>query len=363
MSISIYQLPTGRWRADVAVGSVRKSKVHRLKGPAQNWARETERDLILSAGTIEMLARQRIKVTVAELLRRYAETESPKKKTAKREKGRIEFFMRELPFAESLVERVTHVHLERWADSQMRKSINPLSPSSVLRDYSILGAAFEWGKRQGWMKHNPVRDARKPEKPEHRTRRVHAHEVELILHALKYELGDVPKNKSQEVGLIWLIALATGMRSGEIVNRLRSEVMIDQRCVLLPDSKNGSKRLIPLDGLAVKLWQLALMIRPRGRPGDLVFSVTDASRDALWRKARKVAELEDSDLRFHDSRHEAASLMAKRIPNALTLCKIFGWKDPKYALVYYNPSIEEMVQQLDAVKQHQVVPEDFLLTG
>ena len=39
--------------------------------------------------------------------------------------------------------------------------------------------------------------------------------------------------------------------------------------------------------------------------------------------------------------------MAKRLKNALTLCKVFGWKDPKFALVYYNPTIDEIVDELD----------------
>ncbi|MFX4717600.1 tyrosine-type recombinase/integrase, partial [Acinetobacter baumannii] len=78
-----------------------------------------------------------------------------------------------------------------------------------------------------------------------------------------------------------------------------------------------------------------------------VFTVSDSSRDALFRKARKKAGLENADLTFHDSRHEAASLMAKRIKNALTLCKIFGWKDPKQALTYYNPTNDEILDELN----------------
>ncbi|MEM9993174.1 MAG: site-specific integrase, partial [Acinetobacter pittii] len=62
---------------------------------------------------------------------------------------------------------------------------------------------------------------------------------------------------------------------------------------------------------------------------------------------RKQAGLEKADLTFHDSRHEAASLMAKRIKNALTLCKIFGWKDPKQALTYYNPTNDEILEELN----------------
>jgi len=148
----------------------------------------------------------------------------------------------------------------------------------------------------------------------------------------------------QEVGLIWLIAMATGMRSGEIANRLPEHVFLSKRYIQLDKTKNGMARKVPLDDFALQLWTLALKINRKGN--QKVFTVSDSSRDALFRKAR----LENADLTFHDSRHEAASLMAKRIKNALTLCKIFGWKDPKQALTYYNPTNDEILEKLNYSK-------------
>ena len=105
---------------------------------------------------------------------------------------------------------------------------------------------------------------------------------------------------------------------------------------------------MPLDQYAKTLWTIALSIHRVN--SEKIFSVSDQSRDALFRKARKIAKLDDADLTFHDSRHEAASAMAKRIRNALTLCKIFGWRDPKYAMVYYNPTNDEIVNELNQTK-------------
>lgn len=149
----------------------------------------------------------------------------------------------------------------------------------------------------------------------------------------------------QEVGLIWLIAMATGMRSGEIVNRPLSDVHLSRRYIELPDTKNGTARKVPLDDFALQLWTLAMKIDRRS--STRVFTVNDGSRDTLFRKARREAGLEHANITFHDSRHEAASLMAKRIRNALTLCKIFGWKDPKQALTYYNPTNDEILEELN----------------
>ncbi len=228
----------------------------------------------------------------------------------------------------------------------MKRSIRPLKASSVLRDYSLLSSFFNWCRLdKHWIHFNPVQDIRKPKKPNNRERRVEEDELVKMLIALKYKPGTVPESKTQEVGLAWLIAMATGMRSGEIVNRLPKDIHLEKRYVQLDDTKNGTARKVPLDDFALQLWKLAMKIDRKGSPK--VFTISDSSRDALFRKARKQAGLENADLTFHDSRHEAASLMARRIKNALTLCKIFGWKDPKQALTYYNPTNDEILEELN----------------
>lgn len=49
--------------------------------------------------------------------------------------------------------------------------------------------------------------------------------------------------------------------------------------------------------------------------------------------------------RFHDTRHTAATWIAKKV-DVLTLCKIFGWSDPAMALVYYNPKADVIADTL-----------------
>lgn len=341
---SIYQTRNGKWRVEVKVDDIRKTKVCESESSAKNWAKETERNLILNNQTLAAL-RSDIVITLSEALNRYASEVSNFKKTGKKEKQRIEYFKNTLPNVDWPLQKYKSEFLAEYRDSVMNRSIRPLKASTVLRDFSTLSAIFEWCIEKKWITNNPTHSVKKPSKPAHRERRIELIEVEKILAALKYVPGSVPQTKMQEVALIWLIALATGMRSGEIVNRLPKEILLSKRQVILPDTKNGSSRKVPLDAFAAHLWSLAMKIDRKNSPK--VFTVTDSSRDALFRKARKSAGLEDSDLTFHDSRHEAASLMAKRLKNALTLCKVFGWKDPKFALVYYNPTNDEIVDELD----------------
>ncbi|NNP73896.1 integrase [Acinetobacter defluvii] len=345
MSLSIYKNKNGGWRGDLEAYGQRKSKVRKTKAEVLRWAQEMEREFFLNYST-DLALNSKIVLTVDEALTRYMNEVSLHKKTAKKECQRIKYYKNNLPFVDWPLVNYKPEFLKQWEHSVMNRSIRPLSASSVLRDYSTLSAFFNWCRLdKGWIDFNPVQNIRKPKKPEHRDRRTEIEELQGILSALKYVPGTVPTTKMQEVGLIWLIAMATGMRSGEIVNRPVNEVFINKRYIYLPDTKNGTSRKIPLDDFALQLWSLALQIDRKNSPK--VFTVSDSSRDTLFRKARKEAGLEHADLTFHDSRHEAASLMAKRIKNALTLCKIFGWKDPKNALIYYNPTNDEILEELN----------------
>ncbi|SPL69948.1 tyrosine-type recombinase/integrase [Acinetobacter stercoris] len=332
MSLSIYKMKNGILRADLAEYGQRKSKTGKSRSELLKWAKDQERELFLNHST-DLALNKKYVLTLNEALGRYAKEVSMYKKTAKKEIQRIKYYQAHLPNVDWPLLNYRGEFLKDWEYQVMHRSIKPLKAASVLRDYSTLSAFFNWCRKdKGWIDFNPVESIRKPKKPAHRERRTEIEELEAILKALNYVPGSVPATKMQEVGLIWLIAMATGMRSGEIVNRLPGDISLPKRYVSIPTTKNSLPRKVPLDDFALQLWTLALKI---DRKGSLkVFTISDSSRDTLFRKARKKAGLDGVDLTFHDSRHEAASLMAKRVKNALTLCKIFGWKDPKQALTY-----------------------------
>jgi integrase len=271
MSLSVYQQANGSWRADLRLLDVRCSKVKKSKLEVMKWAAERERDILLNHSTETALKRD-IVLTVHEALSRYSNEVSSFKKTWKKETQRIKYFQSILPKVEWPLDRYQSDYLAMYRDQVMNRSINPLKASTVRRDFSTLSAFFSWCIEKKWIKHNPVAEVKLPPKPKNRERRIELDEVERMLTALKYVPGSVPTTKSQEVALIWLIAMATGMRSGEIVNRLPKEVQLIKQQILLPDTKNGSSRTVPLDNFAVHLWSLAMKIDRKASP-MLIFNI------------------------------------------------------------------------------------------
>lgn len=328
MSLSIYQLANSKYKADVQCHGIRKTKTFAKKSDAKAWAVAFEREIMLDYQTQQALTSEVRIISMYDALSAYARLVSPSKKTGEKEQKMLARLQRELPNLDWPIQHYRGEFIQQWQDKMMTKSIKPLKANSILRIYSTLGDFFNWCIKKKWLTFNPLKDVNKPSESPHRERRIELHEAEAILRHLDYVVGRVPHSKSQQVGLIFMIALATGMRSGEIVNRQLSEVDLSKKIVVIPTTKNGTKRIVPLDNFAVFLWDLALKIE-RGS-SQRVFSVQDSSRDTLFRKARDQARI--VGLTFHDTRHESASLMAKRLANPLTLCKVFGWKDVKRAL-------------------------------
>lgn len=107
---------------------------------------------------------------------------------------------------------------------------------------------------------------------------------------------------------------------------------------MLPVTKTVPRK-VALSRQAVRV-----LDRMRGWDGVSVFSLTPATLDALFRKARNRAFL--SGFTFHDSRHVAATMLARKI-DILDLCKMFGWKDPKMAMRYYNPTASDIAARIN----------------
>ena len=75
-----------------------------------------------------------------------------------------------------------------------------------------------------------------------------------------------------------------------------------------------------------------------------VFPINKGSFDVSYRKWRDAAGIED--LKFHDTRHEGASRLAKLLP-PMELAKMLGHRDMNMTLnTYYNPKATELVSKL-----------------
>jgi hypothetical protein len=74
-----------------------------------------------------------------------------------------------------------------------------------------------------------------------------------------------------------------------------------------------------------------------------VFGLEPATRDALFRKYRRRAQLDT--LRFHDARAEAIWRLSKKL-DVLQLARMIGHRDIRSLLFYYNESASDTAKLL-----------------
>lgn len=313
------------WRAQVCIEGKRYSATHRTKGAALAWIRE--RKLQIESGILTPATG----TTFGELLKRYQNSVTPRKRGSRWESVRIDSFRRQ-PIAAIRLADLCTPHFVEWRDARLEE----VSASTVRRELTILGHVCKVGwKEYRWLDHNPVSDVSRPEAVPHRERLLAGHEIDKLLAALGYVRGTPATTLSQQVALCLLFALETAMRSGEILGLTRASIV--GRTARLAKTKNGKAREVPLTKEALAILDLL--------PTDDLFTVTDASRDALFRKARKAARLKG--MVFHDTRHTAITRLAKKVP-VLALARMTGHSDIKQLMTYYNETAEEIAELLDS---------------
>lgn len=276
---------------------------------------------------------RKCKNTLREALFRYRDEVSPKKKGHRWEHVRLNKIARD-PIADKEIRTLAASDFASWRDRRLLE----VQPGSVLRERNLLHAVIETAIRDwSWPIENPMKGVRWPPQPKSRDRRISQDEIQRICFALGYTEG-APNNTSQKIAVAFLFALETGMRIGEILGLVWSRINIEESYALLDKTKNGDARKVALSNEAKRLLKL---LSPNNKS---VFGVSPAIRDALFRKAVRRAQIED--LRFHDSRHEAITRLARKL-TLLDLAKMVGCRDPKTLQVYYNPTATEIAQQLD----------------
>lgn len=221
---------------------------------------------------------------------------------------------------------------------------------------------------------NPVELIRQPSVDDSRERRILSADVWTqkggkLLYEHVDELEMICRySRSTELPKIMTFAVETAMRRSEITSLQSANVNLDKRVALLPMTKNGSSRGVPLSSKAAGILK-NLAERDdgrcfRSRPDSITKAFANAIANArhayteglsLHLKHKKLSQEKIDkrieadpflmDLRFHDLRHEATSRLAEIFP-LHELTKITGHQDTRMLMRYYHPKTEDLAKKL-----------------
>ncbi|AWL19467.1 site-specific integrase [Acinetobacter nosocomialis] len=294
-----------------------RSKTFDTLRDAKKWAQETE--VILKNEKLQVFDH----IIFRDALIEFRDTVSVTKRGAEKEIRKINFLLKTMYVDLPLI-AINKDFLIEWREQRLIK----VKGATIRREFILLSGFFSWCidvKR--WLGVNPLREIKFPAESPHRERVITDEEIEILLPFMSTELRN-----------IFLIALETGMRLSEICNLKWEKIKLDKNYLILNLTKNGRAREVPLSMKAVEIFK---SIGPK-KQGP-VFNITSDEATVEFREAKEEAGLEG--FTFHDSRHTAATRIAQKI-QLLDLCKMFGWSNPRRAMIYYNPTSSEIAARL-----------------
>jgi len=198
------QRSRGGWRVQVVVDGQRLSRCFTRKTDAKAWAMAQE---------MKQEGQVLPDYTWAQALDKFKETVSLHRAGAKWEKPRLERFA-QARFAGLRLGDLRAEAFAQWRDERLQR----VKPATVAREMNLMRSVLETARRDWhWLHDNPMKDVRWPKTPKGRARRISAMEEATLMTAFGLSEGLKAQTKTQRVGLAFLLALETGMRSGEML--------------------------------------------------------------------------------------------------------------------------------------------------
>ena len=333
------------WQAKVRRrGMPSISRTFDLKADAEAWAREVEREL--QRGNAAVLRDDAGKTTLAQVAALYVA--GPVQLLASR--ADLTRYIRAASgrFGPMFLSAIRGVDVAAWRDELLKSG---LSAQSVIHHLNALSGLLSFVEKElsiDLPAGNPVSKVRKPAAPKSRDRRLRPGEFDALLSEAR-----VPGLRQ-----VIILAVESSMRLGELLGLEWKHVDLTRRTAHLVDTKNGESRTVALSSAAVS----ALQSLPRRIGGRAFGWAASDSFNKTWSRcvARARAAYKSdcaaqgtkpdpaflADLRFHDLRHEATSLLFEKGLNHMKVASMTGHKSLAMLKRYTHIEAEKLAREL-----------------
>ncbi|TPK71892.1 site-specific integrase [Mesorhizobium sp. B2-4-17] len=356
----------GRWNVQVRrKGSSPRSRSFLVKADALEWAREIERSLDRQELGPD---RKTLKgITLAELVTRYRDEVLPKKRSCRFETILLDRFMRHSIATKSLNDLQTK-DFAQYRDQRLKEvsklTGRPVTANSLRRELAPLYHMFKMAKAEWHIPTgNPLQDLYLPAIDVRRERRLRPGEEERLLSQAR-QLRQLNGEPNPYVVPIILFALETAMRQGEILGIELRNIDFERSLLVIPFTKNGHSRTIPLTNKAKACLTLAFaqprpdqternsfegfarIGPPHVIPTTKAFPIHVEVLKTSWTRICRRATPRIEDLHFHDLRHEAISRLFELGLTVPEVASISGHRTLAQLMRYSHASHEAVRAKL-----------------
>ncbi|GBE29091.1 transposase from transposon Tn916 [bacterium BMS3Bbin04] len=280
---------------------------------AKQWANQNDADLKAGRHLPTVESKRH---TLADLIERYENTVLLHKKDPRNQQRQLKWWRER--YGKRLLSDITPALITEARDT-LREGER--SDSTVNRYMAALSHPFTVASKEWqWIETNPVLRVSKLKEPRGRVRYLSDDERNRLLAACKV-------SKNPDLLLSVILALSTGARKAEIWGSKWEQVDFARELIVLHETKNQERRVLPIKGRALEL--LRDRSKVRSLETDLIFpSKKDPKRPmdlrAPWELALNQAQIED--FRWHDLRHSAASYLAMSGATPGEIAAVLGHK-------------------------------------
>jgi len=316
-----------RWQVQIRRKGQRLiSKTFLHRKDAEAWARHKE----VQADRRELPNDPRIldRITLGELVVRYRDTVSIRKRGCAYEKIILNAFLRHEICARRLSE-LSASHFAAYRDQRLQQ----IKPSSLRRQLNPIRNLFEVA-REEWglpLRENPLKGLRLNSSDQRRERRLKEGELERLIAAAR-------SCRNPLIVSIIQFAVETGMRRGEILAMRWDHLNVSDQSLLIPHTKNGHSRIIPLSRQAL------CVLQGVSRSEERVFPISANAFQLRWQRTKKRARLKD--LHFQDFRHEALSRFFEIGLSTPEVALLSGHRDMRMLFRYAHPLKSQISKKL-----------------
>ena len=317
----------GKWQARVRKGAILAEKSFLNKRDATRWALTVEAQM--ERGEYQAPASKAAgdaPVTLNDILTRYDSEVAPLHRSLTSSYN-IRILKRTL--GDTVLSKFNAQAVAHWRDERLKS----VKPPTVARSLNTLSAILNHARKE-WCYSiaNPIADIKRPAQSQSRTRRLGQGEEERLVGTMEPHYARVVR-----------FALATGMRRGEILSLTWRNVDVVARVALLPMTKNGTARRVPLSSVALKVLEEERQAPVQSIKG-VVFDIHPVAMDKAWRRACRDGGI--VDLHFHDLRHEAVSRLFELGLNPMEVASISGHKTLSMLQRYTHLKAEDLARKL-----------------
>jgi integrase len=322
----------GRWQAQVRrKGMAPRAKSFDQKSDAEKWARSLETELDRCGALPDTKVAEA--TTLAQILTRYRDEVSPRKRSAVSEVARINAILRR-DICHRTLALLTTSDVAQYREARLRT----VAAATVTRELNTISHAVDTATRDWgiYLPRNPCKLVRRPSAPRGRDRRLLPGEEARLLAAVDH-------GRNIYLRPLIVLAIETGMRRGELLGLEWKDVDLEIGVAHLQLTKNGEARSVPLSIRARRVLQSLRDERTDTSEARPLPTTASAVAQA-WGHLRVRAGM--PDLHFHDLRHEAVSRLFERGLNIMEVASISGHKELSMLKRYTHLRAVDLVAKL-----------------